>query len=482
MGNNLKTALKVLLQNRLQALLTLCGMSVGVAMVVIVSGLGLGAQQTIESQIESSGPTQIVIRSGNFRPAAIVSSGGQDSGGGEVSEGSMSDGINDAEANLPAAVRQAHQQARRPSAALTNRTPAAPLGDAEMRVVKRDVKNVRAIAGGLEGNVSVDADSGVPVRVVHLQGFEEAWPDMRSWHLAAGRWISSGEHANGAPLAIVTAAVAARLWPGVAEPLGGTFRIGGKEIRVVGVLAPKSEGGAAESTVVPTISVPLALAQMLLDRKTFDTITVRTTSVGVTTAVANDIKARLRTLRELPDNMLEDFRVDTQSVSAMPSMGLDPRLARAVHSNVVGFEQASWEEMARSLRQAGRTFTLLLAAAAAVSLVVGGIGVMNIMLVSVAARTREIGLRIAVGASTNDVMVQFLVEAVTLAALGGLIGLVLGSLGLMLAKYGLHWATALSPGMLLLAVVMAAVTGIAFGFGPARRAAVLDPVTALRAE
>ncbi len=79
-------------------------------------------------------------------------------------------------------------------------------------------------------------------------------------------------------------------------------------------------------------------------------------------------------------------------------------------------------------------------------------------------------------------MVQFLVEAVTLAALGGLIGLVLGSLGLMLAKYGLHWATALSPGMLLLAVVMAAVTGIAFGFGPARRAAVLDPVTALRAE
>jgi putative ABC transport system permease protein len=198
--------------------------------------------------------------------------------------------------------------------------------------------------------------------------------------------------------------------------------------------------------------------------------------------VAADIKAKLRNVRGLSQDTIEDFRVETQSLSAMPGMGLDPRLARAVHSNVAGFEQAAWEEMARSMRQAGRTFTLLLAAAAAVSLVVGGIGVMNIMLVSVSARTREIGLRMAVGARTTDVMTQFLVEAVTLAALGGLVGLALGSVGLLVAKHGLHWATAISPTMLLLAVAMAALTGAAFGYGPARRAAVLDPVIALRAE
>jgi putative ABC transport system permease protein len=481
MGTNLKIALKALTHNRLQAALTLCGMSMGVAMVVIVSGLGLGAQQTIESQIEASGPTQILVRSGNFRPAAIVDSGDQDSGGGEVSEGSVAIGLNNGGDNEAAAAARASLRPRKPRE-MKNRSPAAPLGDAELRVLRDEVKNVRAVAAGMEGNVSLDVDADVPVRVVHVQGFEVAYPDMRSWHLASGRWISSEEHAGGAPVALLTAVDAARLWPGVADPLGKVIRVGGQTVRVVGVLAPKSGGEAGPYTVVPTLQIPLVLARTLLGRKTFDSITLRTKSVGVTSSVAADIKSKLRIVRGLPDDTLEDFRVDTQSVSAMPAMGLDPRLARAVHSNVAGFEQTAWEEMARSLRQSGRTFTLLLAAAATVSLVVGGIGVMNVMLVSVSARTREIGLRMAVGARTTDVMTQFLVEAVTLAALGGLVGLVLGSLGLLVAKHGLHWATAISPTMLLLAVAMAALTGVAFGYGPARRASVLDPVIALRAE
>ena len=180
--------------------------------------------------------------------------------------------------------------------------------------------------------------------------------------------------------------------------------------------------------------------------------------------------------------MRDDFRAETQSVAAMPGMGSDPRLARAVHSNTAGFEQASWEQMAKSLRQAGRTFTLLLAGAAAVSLLVGGIGIMNIMLVSVTARTREIGLRMALGARAGDVMLQFLVEAVALAGLGGLVGLLLGMGGLLVTQYGFHWAAATSPAMFAVALAMAAVTGMVFGFVPARRAAYLDPVIALRSE
>jgi putative ABC transport system permease protein len=478
MRNNLRTALKALLQNKLQALLTLSGMSVGVAMVVIVCGLGRGAQLTIESQIERAGPTQITVHSGNFVPAAIFNNAEQDGGGGEVAQGTASDGINDIRAG--AIVASAQPRELRPKT-LNNRTPAAPLTASEMQMLRHQVANVRAVAGSVAGNVSLD-DETAPVRVVRVHGFESEWPEMDGWRLAKGRWITPDEHAAGAPVCLVTASVVKQLWPSVQTPLGQSLTLGGKQVHIIGIL---SKGGSATddlSEVVPTIHVPLPLAQSLLRRATFDAITVRTTSVGVTTSVATQIKARLRVLHQLPDETLDDFRVETQSVGAMPGMGLDPGLARAVHSNVVGFEQASWEETARSLRQAARTFTLLLGAAATVSLVVGGIGVMNIMLVSVATRTREIGLRMAMGARTTDVMSQFLVEAVTLAALGGLIGLVLGSVGLLVARHGLHWATAISPTMLCLAVIMAAATGVAFGFGPARRAAVLDPVIALRSE
>jgi len=140
MGNSFQTALKVLIHNRLQALLTLCGMSVGVAMVVIVAGLGRGAQATIESQIERAGPTQISIRAGNLRPAAI-SDRDQDSGGGEVSQGTMSYGIDDAQANASDIVRSA-QPVHKP-VTLKNRTPATPLADAELRV-SAEVPGVRA--------------------------------------------------------------------------------------------------------------------------------------------------------------------------------------------------------------------------------------------------------------------------------------------------------------------------------------------------
>ena len=209
---------------------------------------------------------------------------------------------------------------------------------------------------------------------------------------------------------------------------------------------------------------------------------MRSISVARTTAVAESITETLRRIRELPDDTLNDFRVETQTTSAMPGLGNDPRLAMAVQSNVVEFEKASWEEMARSLRRAGQTFTLLLSAAAAVSLLVGGIGVMNVMLVSVTARTREIGLRMAIGARVRDVLTQFLVEAVTLALLGGVLGLLVGACGLWAANRGFNWATALSMDMLLLGIVVAAVTGIVFGFGPAHQAARLDPVVALRSE
>jgi putative ABC transport system permease protein len=359
------------------------------------------------------------------------------------------------------------------------KAPPTPLGSADIAAA-RALPNVKSVAGDRHGNVSLDPGAAVPASTVRLTGFDPDWPDMTGWKLIGGRLPTAAEHRDAAPVMLVTPAAVKRLWPDVVSPVGATLPVGGTSVAVVGVIddGDDSTGGV----VVPVVHVPNSLARTLLHRDDFDVITVRTRSIAVTTAVAQMLKAKLRTIHGLPADMVDDFRVETQSNAALPGMGADPRLARAVHSNSKGFEEASWEEMAKSLRQAGRTFTYLLAGAAAVSLLVGGIGVMNIMLVSVAARTREIGLRMAVGARTTDVMVQFLVEAVTLAALGGLIGLALGGVGLYITENVFHWATAVSPVMLVVAVAMAAITGIAFGFGPARAAARLDPVVALKSE
>jgi putative ABC transport system permease protein len=477
MGNNWRVALNALMHNRLQALLTLCGMSVGVAMVVIVSGLGRGAQQSIEAQIESAGPTRIMIRAGNLRPAAIASGGEQDTSGGEMTEGAINiDQAGDIDTTGDAAIEDARRRAM--AAKVTKyRTPAPPLGVAERNLLASSIDGVRAVAAIVSGNVTLAADSGVSARIARVSGYESAWPEMAGWTLLRGRFASSDEQTRGAAVMVLTEPAARRLAP-AGDALGRSIRVQGRAFEVIGVIAPEAE----DNPVVPFFYVPLTSAQQLLGRDTYDEIHVRARSVAHTTRVAKSVRTSLRTLRALPDDTLDDFRVETQSVTAMPGMGMDPRLARATHANVVQFEQASWEEMASSLRQAGRTFTLLLAAAAAVSLLVGGIGVMNIMLVSVASRTREIGLRMAVGARVGDVKSQFLVEAVMLAGLGGLIGLVLGALGLLIAQYGLHWSTAVSPLMLALAVAMSAATGAVFGYGPARRAAALDPVVALKAE
>ena len=487
MRTNLRMALKALGQNKLQSVLTLLGMSVGVAMVVIVSGLGLGAQRRIESQIESAGPTRITISPGNFVPPGVDTNGQQDSGGGEPGEGMIAAGAGGAGAGGEGSTMPDISQdtaaisARKRMVAVKRtlyRSPPTPIAAADLSLISA-VPGVKSVAGGMQGNASIDPGANLPVGTVRLAGFDPAWPEMTGWRLVEGRLPSAREHADGAPVMLVTKAAAARLWPDAASPLGKIVPVAGRQIGVVGVIAGADED---KDGIVPQIHIPNALARPLLARNAYDKVTIRTTSIGVTSSVAKDLELKLRALHRLPADTADDFRVETQSNAALPGMGSDPGLAHAVHSNSKGFEQASWEEMAKSLRQAGRTFSYLLGGAAAVSLLVGGIGVMNIMLVSVAARTREIGLRMALGARAGDVMLQFLVEAVTLAALGGLIGIVLGAAGLFVTDYGFHLATAVSPTMMAVALAMAAVIGIAFGFGPARRAAYLDPVIALRSE
>jgi putative ABC transport system permease protein len=198
--------------------------------------------------------------------------------------------------------------------------------------------------------------------------------------------------------------------------------------------------------------------------------------------VARDVTRLLRTRHGLGSDEADDFTVRTQASEAVSGKNVSPLFARAVAGSVVNLDQVTMAEMAVSLERSSRTMTALLASVASVSLLVGGIGIMNIMLVSVTERTREIGLRMAVGARGRDVLVQFLAEAVTLSVIGGIVGIGLGigasgSVGRLL-----RWSTAISPLSVLVSVGVAAALGVFFGFYPARQASRLDPIDALRFE
>jgi putative ABC transport system permease protein len=173
--------------------------------------------------------------------------------------------------------------------------------------------------------------------------------------------------------------------------------------------------------------------------------------------------------------------VKTQASEAL-TKGLNTSVAAFILANMPQMDQVNLQEMSGTLSRAGQTMTALLAAIATISLIVGGIGIMNIMLMSVTERTREIGIRRAVGARSRDVLLQFLVEAVVLGMVGGLFGIVLGFLASFAITQLLQWPAEVSFGAVALSFGVAAATGVFFGFYPARRASMLNPIDALRFE
>ena len=219
---------------------------------------------------------------------------------------------------------------------------------------------------------------------------------------------------------------------------------------VLGILSEKGSGpGSSDDDVL----VPFQTARFrLMGTDRLRTITVKAVSVDSMTLAMIEIERVLRRQHKLRPGTDNDFRIRNQ---------------RDVLST---FEQTT------------QTFKFLLAGVAAVSLLVGGIGIMNIMLVSVTERTREIGVRMAMGATRLDILFQFVVEAVVLCLVGGTIGIVVGSLGAFLLSRLAHWNTLISPAAVLLAFAFSVAIGLAFGIWPARRAATLDPIEALRYE
>jgi len=278
--------------------------------------------------------------------------------------------------------------------------------------------------------------------------------DIREWRIADGRFFLDGEARSGAKVVVLGSTVAKNLF-GEEDPIGKTIRIRNVPMDVVGVLAPKGQTPWGQDQD-DTAFVPFRTAQLRLFRRaaanSVQRITVSALNGDSVSEAEREIKAILRQRHRLSERETDDFDVRNMA------------------------------EMLDAAAQSTKVMSLLLGAVASVSLLVGGIGIMNIMLVSVTERTREIGIRMAIGARGSDIRTQFLMEALLLSVAGGIIGIVLGTSASKIITGILGWATVVSTGSIVLAFGFSVFVGIFFGFYPAWKASLLNPIEALRYE
>ena len=327
----------------------------------------------------------------------------------------------------------------------------ARLTEDDGKAIVRDAVSVSAVAPALRARAQfVAGERNWSAQVI---GSNRSFFTVRSWAVKTGAQWDEHDEATKAKVCVLGSTVATKLF-GDQDAVGRTVRTGRYTFRVVGVLESKGEapfGGDQDNMVLMPIGT--MRGRIMRTAPGFaGVLLVSATSADTTQRAVKQIQGILRQRHHIAEDREPDFWIRTQQeFQAMQG---------AIYS----------------------LLTVLLVCIAAVSLVVGGIGVMNIMLVSVTERTREIGIRMAIGARANDIMLQFLVEAVVLALIGGIAGALTGIGAIAVLGGTLGWPMKLDPVALGIAVATSAATGIAFGFFPARRAAGLDPIVALRHE
>jgi putative ABC transport system permease protein len=286
----------------------------------------------------------------------------------------------------------------------------------------------------------------------NVQGTDVDLPLIRSWPTKYGSFFTSADVTGAQKVAVLGSVVSDTLFGPDEDPTGQIIRLRSQPFKVIGVMASKGQSAMGQDQDDTIFTPYTTVMKKLQGQQNINNITVSAASAEQIQEVAESIRIALRASHKIVPGDADDFMVRTL------------------------------EEMASVQTETTKTMTTLLASIAGVSLLVGGIGIMNIMLVSVTERTREIGLRMAIGARGKDVLLQFLVEAIVISLIGGMIGIGLGfGLSAAVQKF-MQWPAVISPNAVALAFGFAGVTGVFFGFYPARKAAGLDPIEALRFE
>jgi putative ABC transport system permease protein len=406
--DTLRTSLDAMRTHRLRSGLTVLGILIGIAAVILTVGLGIGAQQQVTAQINALGTNLLIIS-----PGSTTSSTGLRGGFGTAST-----------------LTQADAQAL-----------ASP-------VVAPDIAAVAPTSSSSES-----LTAGTQNWTTTVVGTTPDWLSVRGRTLAAGSFFTSADDASAAADVVLGSTTAEELF-GFTDVVGQSVTIAGKPFTVVGVLAANGSTGSSNND--DTAVIPLSTAQQRVfggsSRTSVQTIYVQAVSQDALSAAYQEAQSELLAMHGITDPTSADFTITTQ------------------------------ESLVSTAASVSKTLTILLAGIAAISLLVGGIGVMNIMLVSVTERIREIGLRKALGARPRLIRRQFLLEASLLGLAGGLLGAAVGIAGARLLPSLISNPVAVSVPAIVGSIAVALVIGLVFGVYPASRAARLAPIDALRSE
>jgi len=401
--NSIKIALNALKRNKFRAFLTMLGIIIGVASVIVMLAIGQGSKKSIQDQMAGMGTNLI-----------FAFPGGEQKGG----------------------VRMGNSDAQ-----------SMKLSDIE--AIEKDCPAISDVSPEVRSSgQAVVGNQNWPTSIF---GVNNKYFNIRKYTIGSGRSFTDNEINTYAKVCLVGKTVVTNLF-GKINPIGQTVRFGNIPLLIIGILGEKGENGMGQDQDDLIMAPYTTVQKRILAITHIQSIAASAASESLNAAAIDQLTKSLRSSHKLKDKAEDDFQVRSQS------------------------------EMVQTFSSISDIMTALLGAISGISLLVGGIGIMNIMYVSVTERTREIGLRLSVGGRGNDIMMQFLIESILLSVFGGIIGISLGIIATQIMSSILNWPVVITTISVVMAFVVCSAIGIFFGWYPARKAASLNPIDALRYE